>query len=331
LTLQGMQFAWSVKPGADHVTLQQIVADGAIYITGAANVAVLGGQVYSATPVTSDSQIASYSGLVPTSILFDGVSFHDWVDAGPTAGANHIECLQIGAGINVTIRNSSFQRCATHDIFVRSWGTLNGNPSPLRNFTIQNNYLGATIGGYYSLRLALQTGWPCTNFLIASNTALQNMFSDCTAVGVQFLGNTQPSMSPYSCTHLFGAIWSGNIFATGVTCGSNRVLASSGAPPPPPGGTGSKPPGGERGKGETTASPTVAPPATDPSAGSERVQTHGRIVALSASALSVQAESGTTVCSRGTGSPVLKGFAVGDTVTVACSRSNHDLITIAHA
>lgn len=320
VTLQGMRFAWSVQQGADHVTLQNISADGAVYITGAANVSVLGGQVYAPAGVVSDSQIASAHGAVPTGILIDGVSFHDWVDAGPTPGTHHIECLQFGAGINVTVRNSTFQRCEIHDLFIRSWGNTNSSPSPLRNFTIQNNYFGPTLAGYYSLRLAPQTGWPCTNFLIAANTALQNMMSDCNAAGIQFVGNSQPSMSAYGCAHTFGAVWIGNIFASGVPCGSNRVLGSSQSPQGPP------PPVTPPGKGDTGPE---KPPAADPSP--NVVEVRGHISSLSTTALTITGDHSTMTCTRGTNSPSLTGFKLNDKVAATCAPPpRHELIAIAH-
>ena len=101
LELRNLQTAWNVRPGANGITLRNVMADGAVYITGASNVSVLGGQIYSLLPVKSDSQIASYCGKVPTNILFDGVSFHDFQDVGP-GNVNHIECLQVGSGINLT-------------------------------------------------------------------------------------------------------------------------------------------------------------------------------------------------------------------------------------
>ena len=147
-----MQTAWNVRPGANGVTLRNVMADGAVYITGASNVSVLGGQVYSLLPVKSDSQIASFYGKVPTNILFDGVSFHDFQDVGP-GNVHHIECLQVGSAINLTVRNSSFRNCATHDIFIRSWGTLNNSPHPLSNIVIQNNSFAKTTSGYYAMQV----------------------------------------------------------------------------------------------------------------------------------------------------------------------------------
>jgi hypothetical protein len=338
LTVQNMQFPWSIRPGADHVTLQQIDANGAIDITGASNVSVLGGQIYSTSPVTSDPQIASYNGLVPTSIVFDGVAFHDWVDAGPTPGTHHIECLQFGAGVNVTIRNSTFQRCETHDIFIRSWGTLNGNPSPLRNFTIQNNQFGATLAGYYSLRLALQVGWPCTNFLIAGNIAAQNMFSDCTAAGVQFLGNTQPSMSAYSCAHLFGSVWIGNTFGSGVACGKNQVLNGGGGGPPPPPDPKPKSGGDGGGKPATAATPDAGAGAASGGDGSEASgsggsasRAHGKILGVSSKAISISTPPTTLTCLIGARSPSIAGYSVGQDATLVCGGdTGHVLVGISH-
>ena len=171
--LRNLQTRWSVVPGANSVTLRNVIADGAISITGASNVSVLGGQVYSPVPVSSDPVIASLYGLVPTNILIDGVTFHDFRDVGPGA-LHHIECLQVGAAINLTIRNSTFYNCDTHDIFIRSWGTLNNTPNPLTNIVIQGNTLAATNVGYYSMQIMddLWTASP-TSFSVLNNNAAQ--------------------------------------------------------------------------------------------------------------------------------------------------------------
>ena len=80
---RNLQVRWNVRPGANGVTLRNVVSDGPVFITGASNVSVLGGQVYSPVPVASDSQIASIQGKVPTNILIDGVAFHDFRDVVP--------------------------------------------------------------------------------------------------------------------------------------------------------------------------------------------------------------------------------------------------------
>jgi hypothetical protein len=140
-------------------------------------------------PVSADPVIASLYGLVPTNILIDGVYFHDFIDIGP-GQFHHIECLQVGSGINLTIQNSTFRNCGTHDIFIRSWGNVNGSPHPLRNIVVRNNTLAATIAGYYAMQILddLWTASP-TSFVVQNNTAGQGIVIRVTHGTAQVSGN----------------------------------------------------------------------------------------------------------------------------------------------
>jgi hypothetical protein len=234
LELRNMQTAWRVRTGANGVTLRNVTADGAVYITGASNVSVLGGQVYSPVPVSSDSQIASLLGKVPTNILIDGVSFHDFQDVGP-GNYHHIECLQVGAAINLTIRNSSFRNCATHDIFIKSWGMLNNSPSPLSNIVIQNNSLAKTTGGYYTMQVMDDqwTALPHTSFYILNNTSQQSIVVRVTNGTAQVRGNFIVSMSAYFCNSYGQSRWFDyNTYAYGVPCGLHDIVTNSSVPSP---------------------------------------------------------------------------------------------------
>ena len=142
------------------------------------NVSVLGGDVGPSTD--SDSQVTSLEGRVPGAILIDSVYFHDAKKVDPSA---HVECLQFGAGIDCRAEPKQFKRCSDHDIFIRSWGSVNASPHPLSGFRIENNFFGRPLRGYYSLRLAAQNGRPCEDFLVRNNSALKNMYSDCEARG----------------------------------------------------------------------------------------------------------------------------------------------------
>lgn len=198
--LRNMQTKWAVQSGANGVTFRNVVADGAVSISGASNVSVLGGQVYSPVPVSADPVIASIHGLVPTNILIDGVYFHDFQDIGP-GQYHHIECLQVGGAINLTIRNSTFRNCATHDIFIRSWGTINASPYPLTNIVIQGNTLAATTNGYYAIDILddLWTASP-TSFFVLNNTAAQTILVRPTHGTVQVSGNVVAGNSVPSST-----------------------------------------------------------------------------------------------------------------------------------
>jgi len=239
VALRSMQTKWAVTPGADSVTMWNIVADGKISITGASNVSVIGGQVYSPVKVSSDPVIASYAGKAPTNILIDGVKFHDWIDVVP--GKNHIECLQVGAGVNLTIRNSDFKNCDTHDIFIRSWGTVNNSPSPLTNVVIQNNTMAPT-NGYYAMQIMddLWTASP-TSFTVSGNTALQSYVVRVTHGTAQVRYNNLPVMSAYACQAYGQYQWFDyNTYTYGVPCGlHDRVLNPSTSPTPTPSPSGS--------------------------------------------------------------------------------------------
>jgi hypothetical protein len=212
---------WKSRLGVDQTFRNLDV--GLFYIHGSRNVRVLGGDV--GPYENSDSQIASLDGRVPTKILIEGVRFHDARKTDPKA---HTECLQIGSGVGVTIRANRFQRCADHDIFIRSWGDTNDSPHPLRDFLIENNFFDGPVGGHYSLRLSEQEGWPCERFLIRNNSALGNMYSNCEARDVLFLSNLQPSKTAFSCTEGNGAEWDYNTYAEGEPCGPHDQVAPLG-------------------------------------------------------------------------------------------------------
>lgn len=212
---------WKSRLATDQVFRDLDVA--LFFIHGSQQVTVSGGDV--GPNENSDSQIASLKGRVPTDILIENVLFHDTIKTDPEA---HTECLQIGAGIRVTIRANRFVRCADHDILIRSWAFVNDSPHPLQDFVIENNFFGATLRGYYSLRLAEQTGWPCERFVVRNNSALQNMYSDCEARDVRFIANLQPSNTRRACAGGAGTVWDYNVYSEGEPCGPNDIIAPLG-------------------------------------------------------------------------------------------------------
>jgi hypothetical protein len=177
---------WYVKEGATDVTFRNVSADGAIFITSANNVRILGGSVGPGDSIDSQIKAADAVGApVPSDILIDSVDFHDWTRvADPSA---HVECLQIGAGVRITIRNSVFKDCETHGLFVRSWG----GTMRIADLDIEHNWFGVTNVGYYALRVAVNRGVVYHGIRVAYNTALQPLHIDAgAATGVTLVGNT---------------------------------------------------------------------------------------------------------------------------------------------
>lgn len=226
VAFSNFQTDWQVVTPANGVTFQNIVSNGAIYISGASNVSVLGGAVFSPVPVSSDSQIASIDGQVPTNILFDGVSFHDFTDVGP-GQLHHIECLQVGAAVNLTVTNSKFWNCGTHDIFIRSWGFVNNSPSPLSNILIENNWFAKTVAGFYAMQVLddLWTGSPPTSLTIRNNSALQTIIVRVSHGTAVVHGNVLPAMSKFFCDSYGQSQWFDyNVYGSGVACGPHDVV-----------------------------------------------------------------------------------------------------------
>jgi hypothetical protein len=182
---------WRTTPAARGITFRN-VEHGWFGLRSADDVRLLGGEVDGGGQATGDPQITEFPGSrdPPTNILVDGVLFHDWIDAaGGRETTHHIECLQIGAGVNVTIRNSTFRNCSVHDIFVRSWGGTNGSVHPLRNVVIENNVLEETRVGYYAIQFKGDLNPAgCAGNVIRGNRLGQGVHT--AACGVTVTGNT---------------------------------------------------------------------------------------------------------------------------------------------
>ena len=145
---------------------------------------------------------------------------------------NHIECLQVGAAINLTIRNSSFRNCDTHDIFIRSWGTLNNSPSPLSNIVIQNNSFAQTTSGYYTMQVMDDqwTGLPRTSVFILNNTS--HAGDPCPGHERDCAGPRQlhRRMSAYFCNSYGQNKWFDyNTYGSGVACGVHDTVSGTSA------------------------------------------------------------------------------------------------------
>jgi len=212
LELRGLRLdgGWYARPGASDLTFRN-VRSAHLFVTSASHVRVLGGSIGPGEDYDPQISSASPGAPPPTDVLIDGVRFHDWTRTGD----QHVECLQVGSAVRLTIRNSRFSNCETHDVFVRSWG----RGYPLRDVTIENNFFGKTRVGFYSLRLA-KGEEPCERFLVRHNSATQNLFSDCDARDVRFRANVMPSMTRAACTG-GGSSWDWNVYGSGVRCGPN--------------------------------------------------------------------------------------------------------------
>jgi hypothetical protein len=201
---------WSAKPGARGLTFEA-VNTGIFSISGASNITVRGGQV-GPWPHGSDSQVTSRDGVAPTNILIDGVYFHDVQRDSPD---DHTECLQFGAGQNIVIRNNRFLRCSDHDVFIRSRGQPGDK---LVNFTIEDNFFGATTNGFYTGQFSRPAGegGTCDNVELRDNVLEQGWTLRCSPPNdapeaTKVSGNYWAFPDAPSYCSLAG-VWEANIF-----------------------------------------------------------------------------------------------------------------------
>jgi hypothetical protein len=81
-------------------------------------------------------------------ILFDGVRFHD--NRIAHLGI-HSECLMLGGGKGVTIRNSRFDHCSIFDVFVTWWNFVSPQYPMPSNILLENNWFFDTLDHNYSI------------------------------------------------------------------------------------------------------------------------------------------------------------------------------------
>ena len=220
LELRRMSFGggWQAMAGADDLTFRDVNAGG-MFIFSASNVRVIGGAV--GPGVNYHPMIAATDGssVPPRNVLIDGVSFHDWTRTSPDV---HIECLQIGAGDGITIRNSTFRNCHVFALAVTQFGLA----GPPRNLTIENNFFDrGGDGGFYSILFSgFASSWE--NVLLRNNSLLQAISIDPGPPKVNFrlVANIAP-LQPWECVG--GIDYEHNVWEN-VACGPTDVKAPSG-------------------------------------------------------------------------------------------------------
>jgi len=229
-----------IREGADDVTALDDTMTS-LFIWSASNVSIVGGELYpgpdyltgcSETNPTCDwdSQISNACDTCApsTNVLIDGVRIHGFLR--PPGTDFHTECLQFGSAVNLVIRNSRFWDCATHDIFMRSWG----DTYPFQNVLIENNFFGATQEGFYSVYIADTPGSTYSNMVVRYNSALQEFASDVQDMppgSISFIANVEPDMSAFKCGYSASTTWDYNVYwdAGSTPCGPHDVVSTSGS------------------------------------------------------------------------------------------------------
>ena len=212
--------SWTADRSAHHLTFRS-VQTGAFFVNSASFIRILGGSVGPAQD--EHAQIASWpAGTRPHDILIDRVRFHDFRRSGPDV---HIECLQIGSGLRITIRRSRFVGCDVFALFLTEYNG-GGPPTAVR---IENNVFGAAgSGGFYALAFNQQVAW--SDVVVRHNSFLQaTMWPDPQAgppvSGFRVSANVGVA-GPTACDRRIE--WSRNVWASGRRCAPGDRIAPTG-------------------------------------------------------------------------------------------------------
>jgi hypothetical protein len=200
-----------------NVSLRNVVAP-TLFIVAVDTVNIVGGSYGNYDPcqstTTNEDGVDVYvnaHNISTNRVTFDGVTIHDVTDhnnlcAGLPGAGRHVDCMQVLAGHNLTIRNSHFYNCPTDNFIMRPY------LDTLDNITIENNFFGPVMnpgaGGYVG-----GTGDTVGGTNVFRYNTMMGLYTG--VANVQVYGNIFGSQSCPPGTFSY------NLFAGSNTCGSN--------------------------------------------------------------------------------------------------------------
>jgi hypothetical protein len=229
LEVRDLKVGWlDTVPSTDDVTLRNVEMTG-FTILSSQNLSIVGGSVGPGVNFHPQIMAEWENTTPPRNILVDGVYFHDWTRDAPGV---HTECLQIGGGDGITVRNSRFHNCHVMNMHVTYFeGPTPATSSPMtRNVTIENNVFeeSTDMGGGSGANAVQANAYE--NLLIRNNSFAQEFHiftgggQQGPNVNVRVFGNVGPRAS-FECEP--GVIFRYNVWTSGA-CHATDFVAASG-------------------------------------------------------------------------------------------------------
>ena len=218
---------WKASEGSSDITFQNVnVTHGGFYVNSATNVSVLGGVVDGAGQYWTngnDVKTMSTTSVVPSGILFDGVTIQNYRRA--PGSSDHVDCLHVMAVNGLTIRNSRFANCEAFDVLFTKY--LGPTPS---NILIENNFFRCCGSGFYSVQLGGDHGEAFQNVTIRNNSADKGMTvgedGSNTVANVDYYNNDVPDIG--GCNRNGVTADYNVLFDQNAKCGPHDLLVASG-------------------------------------------------------------------------------------------------------
>lgn len=201
---------WYVGAGSERVTLRDVRSQGTgNFITSASEVRILGGEIGPVDSLDGLQVKRAAGGPEVRDLVIDGLDMHDIQrETDPT---QHVDCVQIGSGVGVEIRDSRFDDCATQGIFARPFGG-----GHIADVLIENNWLGTITEGFSGLVVDADVG-DGAGIRVRYNSSLSGIRVE--TPGAEVTANIAPKAST-SCTP--GVIYSHNLWSE-AACGESDL------------------------------------------------------------------------------------------------------------
>ncbi|MGD9570364.1 MAG: choice-of-anchor Q domain-containing protein [Thermoleophilia bacterium] len=213
---------WYIGPGSQRVTLQGVRSSvNGNFITSARDVLIQGGEI---GPVDSSDGIqvkVAEGGVQPARITIDGVRMHDITRREDPD--SHVDCVQFGAGRDVVVRRSRFDRCATQGVFLRPFGG-----GVIEDVLIENNWFGLVIEGFSGLVVDEDVG-PGAGIVVRYNSSVAGMRVE--PAGARMTANVGPLQS-FACVP--GVVYRHNVWSEASCDPTDQTAALGFADPSGP-------------------------------------------------------------------------------------------------
>jgi hypothetical protein len=249
LTITGNYGKWGIDDSSNIV--MQDMTTGRFSVGDGSNISVLGGNYgpYADDQGSGGSHVYPTGQNTLTNLVIDGIAMHDYTNNTGNPG-NHLDCLTIGGGNGVTLKNSMFYGCNGYDAWMKGYPSvagatnvrlvnnvfrpnLAGTPqvvslacndagAPLSNVTVEYN----SFGGELNVGNAPYcSSW--SNVTVRGNILPQVNPVDCGKPGVSFIYNLVQA-NPCGSTNTTGA--TGYVSATDYHLLSSAAAVGRGDP-----------------------------------------------------------------------------------------------------
>ena len=230
------QGPWQMQHETNDATFENIDASN-WYLVGVRDVKVLGGDWGPCSYGVQgclNNKVDMDPGYRNERVMIDGGLYHD---IRINTQGQHMECMFLVGGIDITVRNAKFTACEFFDIFVQYYGDLNFprlNYNPFDGLVLESNDFDRPYNGTGQLRntnVWFSDGWAYgfRNVTIRGNIARQGLIEPCgDGMGTNPCINGNRATGSGNVTVIFqNFVYTGNTTGEGGTCYDGVIYSNN--------------------------------------------------------------------------------------------------------